>query len=145
MKSIAIIAAGLATSLIFSSCDQKKETSSPEASSPKTTDGETLLAGTFEGRNDHVVKGGVEIIKTGETYHVQLGDDFSLDNAPDPKVGLGKDGYQKDTQSGNLQSKTGASTYELKGGINPADYNEVYIWCAKFDVALGVAKLSPSK
>ena len=105
-------------------------------------EGVVLSTGTFEGRNEHVVTGGVEIVESGGKFVVNLGSDFSLDNAPDPKVGLGKDGYQKSTKAGALSAKTGASSYELPAGVDPADYNEVYIWCDKFDVPLGVAKLT---
>ncbi|WP_432612907.1 DM13 domain-containing protein, partial [Litoreibacter halocynthiae] len=35
----------------------------------------------------------------------------------------------------------GASTYKIPAGIDPDDYNEVWIWCEKFNVPLGVAKL----
>jgi len=69
-------------------------------------------------------------------------DDFKFDGAPDPKIALGKDGtYDPATLSGLLQSNSGASTYNLPKGINPDDYNEVWIWCEKFNVGLAIAPL----
>ncbi len=100
-----------------------------------------LAEGAFEGRNDHIVTGKVSILESNGKYTIQLADDFSLDNAPDPKVGLGKDGYDAATQAGNLIALTGASSYEVPASINVQDYNEVYIWCEKFDVPLGIAAL----
>ena len=52
------------------------------------------------------------------------------------------DKYDPATLMGPLTSNTGASTYEVPAGINVDDYNEVWIWCDKFSVPLGVAKLS---
>ena len=93
--------------------------------------------GTFTGASNHVTTGTAEIVGN----QVNLLDDFTFDGAPDPKVALGKDGYDPNTLMGLLKSNTGASTYEIPAGIDPADYNEVWIWCEQFAVPLGVAKL----
>ncbi len=131
----------VAITVILVSCGKN----TPEkAESVPVPDGKSLATGTFEGRNDHVVTGNVEIVEAEGKFYLQLGDDFSLDGAPDPRVGLGKDGYRKETSAGALKGKTGASSYELPDGINPHDYNEVFIWCEKFGVPLGVAKLNLS-
>ncbi len=91
---------------------------------------------SFVGINNHTVTGTAEIAGTT----VNLLDDFVFDGAPDPKVALGKDGtYDPDTLSGLLKSDTGASSYELPAGINPDDYNEVWIWCERFNVGLAIA------
>lgn len=113
----------------------------PAASPASTADAEVIATGTFEGRSDHIVSGNVSITQVDGRYSIQLADDFSLDNAPDPKVGLGNNGYDASTKAGHLLALTGASTYEVPESVNVADYNEVYIWCEKFDVPLGVAKL----
>lgn len=49
-------------------------------------------SGTFTGKSDHVTTGGVSILKTSSGYAVVLEADFSLDGAPDPKIGFGKNG-----------------------------------------------------
>jgi hypothetical protein len=98
--------------------------------------------GTFKGLNRHVTTGRAELVKKGNNGTVELLGDFTFDGAPDPKVALGKDGkYDPATLSGALKSDTGASSYTLPAGIDPDDYNEVYIWCEKFNVGLGVAPL----
>lgn len=95
--------------------------------------------GNFRGLSNHITTGTAEIAADG----VQLLEDFTFDGAPDPKVALGKDGvYDPATLMGPLESNTGASKYALPAGINPADYNEVYIWCERFNVPLGVAEVS---
>lgn len=116
-----------------------------------TTEAQTLtqslgaptLSGTFEGRTDHITKGEVTLTKTANGYVLTLSDDFYLDGAPDPVIGFGTSGkYIKASQVKALKSKRGAQTYQLPQGFNPAQYNEVYVWCEKFSVPLGVAKLS---
>jgi len=100
--------------------------------------GDILAKGSFTGASDHITTGGVHV--TAGT--VELQDDFSLDGAPDPKVGFGNDGvYDADTTLAVLENNTGAQTYQIPEGLDPSAYNEVYIWCEKFAVPLGVAKL----
>ena len=101
-------------------------------------------SGTFRGENNHVVKGGVTVIKNADgTATVTLGPDFFLDGAPDPRVGFGKNGkYSDGTTVGLLKSNTGQQTFTVPASINVDDFNEVYIWCLKFSVSLGVAPIS---
>ena len=95
--------------------------------------------GTFKGESNHVTTGRVEVVSADGKATINLLDDFTFDGAPDPKVALGKDGYDPKTLMGLLKSNTGASSYEVPAGINVDDYNEVWIWCEKFNVPLGVA------
>ncbi len=155
IRKKAVLSLAVTASLFaFSACRTLPDdtvVSTPPVSTPATDDAApsssqdasaTILAsGSFEGRNDHIVTGQVSVVESDGKYIIQLADDFSLDNAPDPKVGLGKDGYDSSTKAGDLIALTGASNYELPAGINAQDYNEVYIWCEKFDVPLGIAQL----
>ncbi len=104
--------------------------------------GETVSKGSFEGRSDHITTGNVEIVKAHDgSYKVILADNFSLDGAPDPKIAFGKDGVDKGTIFAPLKNKTGKQEYIVPASINPANFNEIYIWCEKFSVPLGVASL----
>jgi hypothetical protein len=102
------------------------------------------FSGTFTGANDHITTGGVKIVKTANGGAVVILDsDFSLDGAPDPRVGLGKDGtYDTNADLGILLHNTGVQAFIVPPSINVDDYNEVYIWCLKFSVSLGAASLS---
>ncbi|WP_342077499.1 DM13 domain-containing protein [Yoonia sp. SS1-5] len=94
--------------------------------------------GTFTGVNNHVVTGTAEIAGN----QVNLLDDFTFDGAPDPKIALGKDGdYDPATLMGKLENYNGASSFTIPDGINPDDYNEVWVWCERFSVGLGVAPI----
>ena len=155
IRKKATFALALTTSLFaFSACRTLPEdtvvstppvpnsaTDTAATNSSKDAETTVLASGSFEGRNDHIVTGQVDVVESNGKYIIQLAEDFSLDNAPDPKVGLGKNGYDASTKAGNLIALTGASSYELPTNINAQDYNEVYIWCEKFDVPLGIAQL----
>ena len=114
------------------------------ASVAGTASAETLSTGTFTGASDHITTGAVEVVKNADGSHtIVLGDDFSLDGAPDPRVGLGKDGfYNGNTDSGALGNLTGGQSFVVPAGLDVSEFNEVYIWCEKFSVPLGVAKLN---
>lgn len=100
-------------------------------------------SGTFKGASDHITKGGVSIVKTTGGGHVVILDkDFSLDGAPDPRVGFGKGGkYDASTDLGALTKINGLQAYVVPAGVDVSKFNEVYIWCRKFSVPLGVAAL----
>ena len=101
-------------------------------------------SGTFTGASDHITTGKVTIERNDDgTATVTLHEDFSLDGAPDPRVGFGRDGeYATETHLGALQKLAGTQTYIVPASVNLDDYNEIYIWCLKFSVPLGVAALN---
>ncbi|WP_299153796.1 DM13 domain-containing protein [uncultured Tateyamaria sp.] len=107
-------------------------------------DHSSVASGTFTGASDHITTGGVQIIKTADGGAVVILDtDFSLDGAPDPRVGFGNDGTYVDvTDLGELQQLTGLQIYIVPPTVNVDDFNEVYIWCKQFSVPLGVAGIS---
>jgi hypothetical protein len=109
--------------------------------------GATALAGegtgTFTGASNHVTSGAVEVVKTADGWEVHLKDDFSLDGAPDARVGFGAAGkFAEATDFEPLRSLTGAQVYKVPADIDPTPYTEVYIWCRQYSVPLGVAQLT---
>ena len=111
---------------------------------PATAGDKIAASGSFVGASDHITTGGVTIVKTDEGGAIVILDkSFSLDGAPDPKVGFGKDGeYVAASDLGALTNKDGLQAYVVPAGINVDEFNEVYIWCEKFSVPLGVATLN---
>ncbi len=104
---------------------------------------QVISHGTFSGLSDHITTGDVKIIQQDSRFVVVLSETFSLDGAPDPVVGFGRSGeYISASQVAGLRSKTGAQTYQLPVDFTPDAYNEIYIWCEKFSVPLGVAALT---
>ncbi len=98
-------------------------------------------SGTFRGQRGHAASGGVSVVKTAQGAVVVLAPDFKFDGAPDPKLGFGKNGYVKSTQFSPLKSNSGEQSYDIPATIDPADYTEVWVWCEKYAVPLGVATL----
>lgn len=100
-------------------------------------------SGSFTGLSNHVTTGGVEVVDTGNGWEIHLKDDFTFDGAPDPRVGFGKDGKFVDpTDFEPLRENAGAQVYKVPANIDPTQFDEVYIWCRKFSVPLGVAALN---
>lgn len=99
--------------------------------------------GTFTGASEHITTGGVSVVKMPSGQRIVILDsDFSLDGAPDPRVGFGKDGVYADASDlGPLTQKEGLQIYIVPASVDTDDFNELYIWCKKFAVPLGVAAL----
>jgi hypothetical protein len=99
--------------------------------------------GSFSGASSHQTSGTVEVVQTDSGWEVHLKGDFSHDGAPDPWVGFGKSGsFAAATDFHRLRSNSGAQVYKVPADIDPAAYDEVYIWCRRYSVPLGVAKLA---
>lgn len=95
-------------------------------------------SGSFKGDSNHVTKGKVSV--SGDT--ITLESSFWFDGAPDPRVGLGKGGkYIPGTDFAVLGKNAGKQTYKIPASLKGKDYDTVVIWCRKFSVPLGHAKL----
>ena len=97
--------------------------------------------GAFEGESRHQTSGHVTLSGDANQATLTLESDFRFDGAPDPKLALGNNGFDKKTLFTKLKSNSGAQVYRLPPGIDPAKYNEVWVWCETYDVPLGKAKL----
>ena len=105
-----------------------------------------ISSGNFSGRSDHVTTGKVRVMKSDKGYHLVFGQNFSLDGAPDPIVALGNGGvYDKANKISVLKNKTGRQVYALPASFTPGEFSEVYVWCEKFNVPLGIANLTDIK
>ena len=106
-----------------------------------------LASGKFVTIADHTTLGTVEIFQKDNRTYVRLTDDFSTQKGPDLKVLLHK---QNNPQSydqgdyvllGNLKNLKGTQVYEIPEGVVLDDYASVVVWCQKFNVTFGTAKL----
>jgi hypothetical protein len=102
---------------------------------------DTIAQGTFVGKSGHTVSGGVRVLRTPSGTAVVLDEDFRFDGAPDPKLGFGRNGYDKDSKFSALRANSGRQVYDLPASIDPSSYNELWVWCERYAVPLGVAKL----
>jgi len=98
--------------------------------------------GRFAGRSGHETSGGVAVVETESGWEIRLQADFRFDGAPDPRVGFGRDGKFVDpTDFEALRENAGAQVYKVPAEIDPAEFDEVYIWCRQYSVPLGVAEV----
>ena len=140
LTGLSILALSLTACSGGSDTAHKSTNSAPAAISQAS---KAVSSGTFSGRSDHITTGHVTLVKTGSGYALNFGSDFSLDGAPDPIVAVGNgETYTAANKIGALTNKTGAQSYALPANFSPANFSEVYVWCEKFNVALGVATLS---
>lgn len=103
--------------------------------------GQLINSASFTGQGGHTVSGEVQIIKKGEIHYLVLQDNFKFDGAPDPKIGFSKnDEFSEDTLFSGLNLDEGKQIYRLPFDFNPANYDEVTIWCDKFNAFLAEAK-----
>lgn len=100
-----------------------------------------IYTAEFQNAGGHVTTGNVTIEERDGKTIVTLDSSFSLDGAPDPKLAFGNDGYVKGTIFTKLNKLKGAQSYEVPANLSVGDYNELWLWCEKFSVPLGVAKL----
>ncbi len=142
-----IAAAGLALTalLALGACAQSTATKQAQGAvlaASTAAKANVTARGTFSGKSDHVTTGHASIGRADGKWVVILEDDFSFDGAPDPHVALGSNGYRKDASLALLSSNSGKQVYAIPAGLDVADFNEIWIWCDKFAVPLGVAKLA---
>lgn len=104
--------------------------------------GELLGQGTFEGRSGHSVGGEVKVLREDGEARVVLGESFSFDGAPDPKLGFAKGGsYVHASQFAPLKANAGRQVYTVPEAIDAGVYDGLFVWCEKYSVALGYAEL----
>lgn len=99
-------------------------------------------SGSFKGAKGHTTTGSVTVTEQGGKLVIKLGSNFSLDGAPDPYVSLGNGSRPvKGGTAGILTKLKGAGTYSVPATAITKGAKEVVIWCKKYAVPLGVAKL----
>ena len=104
---------------------------------------QTISAGNFSGRSDHVTTGQVSLERTANGYQLNFAADFFLDGAPDPVVAFGNgETFAVANKIGALKNRTGAQLYTLPANFKPGQFSQVYVWCEQFSVPLGVADLT---
>ncbi|MEM9147907.1 MAG: DM13 domain-containing protein [Pseudomonadota bacterium] len=100
-------------------------------------------SGTFTGQSNHETRGAVTVVKAQGGWEIHLEDSFWFDGAPDPRVAFGTDGkFAKGTDFEPLRENAGKQVYKVPAGIDPESFDTVVIWCRKFSVPLGYAKLN---
>jgi electron transfer DM13 len=102
------------------------------------------LSGTFSSLA-HETKGRAVVREIADGSRVLRLEDFETSNGPDVRVYLSagsKDAYGKDAVDlGGLKGNVGNQNYAVPSGTDLDRYDTVVIWCRRFTVAFGAAKL----
>lgn len=118
---------------------------SPQSSTPPPPAApipEVIASGTFTGLAGHSGRGTAKLLRIDGRHFVRFEDDFRVTNGPDLFVYFGNNGqYAADARIAALKGNEGSQNYEVPGGIDPARYNEVWVWCRAFSVPFAKAEL----
>ena len=114
---------------------------------------ETVFEGEFERESRWTTfEGGWKIVKNGNSYTVELQDDFEAKKAPDLKIFLSKASLDKISGKNavkigepvlvaKLNKYKGKASYNIPAGINPADFATIIIHCEEYSKLWGGAPL----
>ena len=97
--------------------------------------------GAFQGASGHRTSGTASVEQTSQGYVLTLGRDFRFDGAPDPKLAFGRNGYTRGTIFARLNSNSGLQRYRIPANLDVSQFTEVWLWCERFNVPLGVARI----
>ena len=114
---------------------------------------ETVFEGEFERESRWTTfEGGWKIVKNGDSYTVELQDDFEAKKAPDLKIFLSKASLDKISGKNavkigepvlvaKLNKYKGKASYTIPAGINPSDFATIIIHCEEYAKLWGGAPL----
>lgn len=110
---------------------------------PLSAKGEPVARGDLAGRSGKRVSGDAILERTADGgYLVRLTGDFSLSRVPDPTIGFAKGGsYVETSEFTELASFRGEQVYRVPAGVDPAEFDGLFIWCREFSVPLAFAAL----
>jgi hypothetical protein len=131
--------------------ESKVNEAAPTTGTSTTTapDADEPVQGSFT-TLEHETKGRAVVIDTGEARVLRF-EDFETSNGPDLVVYLSAS-HPKDLRDqsvakdfvdlGQLKGNIGAQNYEIPPGTDLDRYSSVVIWCRRFNVSFGAAKLA---
>jgi hypothetical protein len=104
--------------------------------------------------HEHDTTGTARLVRNADGSHQLELAGLDTSDGPDLRVRLtdqpvlaGTDGWRvfddgEHVELGRLKGNHGNQVYRLDGGIDPADYRSVSIWCKRFAVSFGAAALT---
>lgn len=117
----------------------EEETGVPEEEMSELT---AVRSGTFSGLAGHAGEGTATLIESNGRFFVRFESDFSVTNGPDLFVHFGRNGeYDGAARLGELKGNVGSQNYEVPTGLDPTNFDEVWIWCRAFSVPFAKAVL----
>ncbi len=123
--------------------------------SPRVPEATLVAKGTLI-THEHDTSGTVEIVRLPQGGHQLVFRDLSTSDGPDLRVWLtdqpvveGRPGWHlfddgRYVEIGRLKGTHGTLVYDLPANVVPADFTSVSIWCKRFSVSFGAARLTPA-
>lgn len=104
---------------------------------------EEIATGMFASQA-HETKGTASLVKVGTKQYLRLSG-FSTSNGPDVRVLILKEGSQPNSEGatdlGSIKGNQGDQNYELPANLMLTGNENISIWCQRFSVGFGTAKL----
>ena len=101
----------------------------------------TVASGEFSGLSRYTVTGDAVVLNDGTEQRFLRFENFESNNGPDLNVYLrAADGDFVDL--GDLKGNIGDQNYEIPADVDLAVYSTVEIWCVRFGVGFGSARLA---
>lgn len=99
-----------------------------------------VRSASIRGANGHSAAGTAQIVRTGDTYLLQLGNDFRIDiGSVDVYLTNRTDTNGGGVNLGSLRSLTGAQSFPMPN--DGSGYRYVLLWCRPFGVPVGLGEL----
>lgn len=99
-------------------------------------------SGSFTGIGSHNATGKVMVGKGVQGGELLTITGMTVDEVPDGRVYLAKEfDYDNAFELGKLKSFSGTATFPIPASVDLGKYDSVLIWCKKFNVGIGQAKL----
>jgi hypothetical protein len=123
----------------------------PPASAPEEP--KTVARGSLIS-HEHATTGTVKLIRLPDGTHTLRLEGLETSNGPDLRVWLtdapvkeGVAGWHvfddgKYVSLGKLKGNRGDQNYAVPAGVDPSGFSSVTIWCDRFDVSFGAARLA---
>jgi Electron transfer DM13 len=145
--SVALLLASLPTTLLHGQQEDAMAKDPPQQqvdAMAQASSAEVKLMGA-EG---HKASGAVHLITTDGKRQLHFSRDFSLEKGPDVYVTLTNGPKPVEGSSvvvARLTKFSGEQSFELPSNIDLSRYSHLVLWCKKYSVAMGIAKLEDAE
>lgn len=114
----------------------------PAPPPPPAVTSQVLRTATFQGLSGHNARGTATVVQRGESFTLELADDFRTDEGSFVEIRLCRSGTtcnDTDLNLGPIKARRGAQSYTLPDAATALSH--VVVWCVPFRVPFGSGEL----